>query len=215
MHGAMREILMDFEAGRPVAEGDYESFVGAMSRMRLEILNLSRELEDGISNLDPLTGATGRNGMLALLRRQHEVAKRTRHECLIAMMDLDLFKNVNDRYGHQAGDQVLVDVVRYVKSQLRPYDEFFRYGGEEFLLCAPFIDASDALVMVERLREGIASLSIDAGEGREVAITASFGVTSLDPELTIEESIARADRALYAAKAAGRNRSHTWDDVKA
>jgi diguanylate cyclase len=215
MHRAMTRILMDFGAGHAVTEGDYESFVGAMSRMRLEILNLSRELEDGIANLDPLTGATGRNGMLALLRRQQEVTRRTHQECLVAMMDLDLFKSVNDQYGHQAGDRVLVDVVRYVKTQLRPYDEFFRYGGEEFLLCAPFIDSLDALVMVERLREGISSLSIDCGEARNVNITASFGVTSLDPQLPIEESIARADRALYAAKAAGRNRSRTWDDLTA
>lgn len=212
MHRIAARILRDFVAGEPVDEGDYEGFVGAMTRMRLEILNLSRELEDSISNLDPLTGATGRNGMLALLRRQQEVTKRTQQSCLLAMMDLDLFKNVNDSFGHQAGDRVLVAIVRFIKMRLRPYDEFFRYGGEEFLLCAPFVTEASALVMVERLREGIGALVIDIGDEREVAITASFGVTTLDPEAPVEKSIERADRALYVAKSSGRNRTHVWDD---
>ncbi len=140
MHEIATRVLRGFVKGERVALRDYEDFVGAMTRMRLEVANLSRELEDGITNLDPLTGATSRKGMLALLRRQGEVVARTGQSCVVAMMDLDLFKIVNDRYGHQAGDQVLVEIVRFVKSRLRPYDEFFRYGGEEFLLCAPFAD---------------------------------------------------------------------------
>ncbi len=212
MHRIVAGILLTFGAGEPVAESDYAAFVNAMSRMRLEILNLSRELEDSISRLDPLTGATGRHGMLAHLRRQHEVVTRTQQSCLVAMMDLDYFKNINDGYGHPVGDQVLVATVGHVKTHLRPYDEFFRYGGEEFLLCVPFVDASGALSMVERLREGVAALEIDAGEGRVVKVTASFGLTMLDPGVPVEESIARADRALYGAKSAGRNRSLVWDE---
>ena len=126
------------------------------------------------------------------------------------MMDLDGFKTLNDKYGHQAGDLVLVAVARSVMSHLRPYDEFFRYGGDEFLVVTPATDQETGYGAVERLREQIASMDFDVGDGRSVQVTASFGVTVLDAEATVEESIGRADRALYAAKAAGRNQSRIW-----
>lgn len=212
MHRIAARILRGFVTNDAVEVGDFTSLVGAMRRLRLEIVNLSRELSDGITNLDPLTGATGRNGMLAVLRRHRELSERELESCVVVMMDLDLFKNVNDRFGHQAGDRVLVEIVRYIKMQLRPFDELFRYGGEEFLLCIPFVDLSSALLMVERLRDGVAALSIDIDDEREVQITISFGVALLDPVVPVEQSIARADRALYAAKSSGRNKSLLWEE---
>jgi diguanylate cyclase (GGDEF)-like protein len=211
MHRVATNILMASQVGDGIPVRDYENFVNAMARMRLEILTLSRELEDGLTNLDPLTGATSRIGMLPVLRRQQELVKRGLQSCTVAMMDLDLFKNVNDEFGHQAGDAVLTEVVRFVRTHLRPYDEFFRYGGEEFLLCSPGTDEYNGYDAVERLREGIAALRIDLGDGRVVGVTTSFGVAMLEADQPVEQTIARADQALYAAKAAGRDCVRRWD----
>ncbi|MHB1088379.1 MAG: diguanylate cyclase [Acidimicrobiales bacterium] len=211
MHHVATQILLASQSGEHVLLRDYETFVNAMSRMRLEILTLSRELEDSLTNLDPLTGAASRLGMLPVLRRQQELVKRNLQRCMIIMFDLDRFKDVNDNFGHQAGDRVLINIVQFVRSRLRPYDEFFRYGGEEFLVCTPGQDGTNGSDAIERLREGIAEMRIELDDGRIARITASFGVTTLDPDVPVEVSIARADKALYAAKAAGRDCVRRWD----
>ena len=210
LHRMAARLLRLSHAGEPIPVREYDSFVNAMSRLRSEIASLRHELADALTNRDPLTGAAGRIEMLAQLRVQQELVRRDVQPCTIAMMDLDLFKAVNDGHGHQAGDKVLIDTVRYVLEQLRPYDELYRYGGEEFLLCTPGADLGTGFVAVERLREGIARTPIDTESGIRLSITASFGVTLLDPDVPVEESIARADQALYAAKTAGRNRTHVW-----
>jgi diguanylate cyclase (GGDEF)-like protein len=126
------------------------------------------------------------------------------------MMDLDHFKTINDVYGHLAGDHVLAVLAGDIMARLRPYDKLFRYGGEEFLISMPHTDSKSGLNVVERLREGIAASSINY-EGKEIRITSSFGLTLLDPDVSVEKTVERADRALYAAKSSGRNCSRTWD----
>lgn len=212
LHRIGAQMLITSQVGtEPISVRDYDSFVNATSRMRGEILDLRHEFEEALTNIDPLTGATSRIGMLTRLRTEQQMVKRDLHPCTIAMMDLDLFKDVNDRYGHQVGDIVLTKTVRYVMTHLRPYDVFFRYGGEEFLLCAPGTDMETGYDAVERLCEGLAATPIDVGEGQVLRITASFGVTLLDPDVPVEESITRADQALYKAKASGRNQARIWD----
>lgn len=212
LHRIGAHMLITSQVGtEPISVRDYDSFVNAMSRMRGEIIDLRHEFEEALTNLDPLTGATSRIGMLTKLRTEQQMVKRDLHPCTIAMMDLDLFKDVNDRYGHQVGDIVLTETVRYVMTHLRPYDEFFRYGGEEFLLCAPGTDMETGYDAVERLCEGLAATPIDVGEGQVLRMTASFGVTLLDPDVPVEESITRADQALYKAKTSGRNQARIWD----
>jgi len=127
------------------------------------------------------------------------------------MIDLDNFKAVNDLHGHAAGDRVLAASVRYLIQHLRPYDKVFRYGGEEFLLCMPYTELSGGSDRIKELSEGLAALDIDIGEKEPVRITASFGLALLDPEIPVGASIDRADKALYAAKAAGRNCVRIWD----
>lgn len=211
LHRLAAAMLQISQLGEPIPIRDYENYLNAMTHMRAEIQGLRFELDDSLRNLDPLTGASSRIGMLSKLRRQQEVLKRELQTCAIAMMDLDHFKDVNDSYGHSAGDAVLAAVARQVLSNLRPYDEFFRYGGEEFLLWTPGTDLDEHCEAIGRLREGLANTDIDVGGGRVVQITASFGVTLPDPDVPVEESIERADQALYAAKVAGRNRLRAWD----
>jgi diguanylate cyclase len=209
LHEIGARMLLTSQAGEAVPVRDYEGFVNAVTRMRVEIAGLRHELDDGLTNIDPLTGATSRVGMLAKLRIQLQMVKRDLHPCTIAMMDLDLFKNINDRHGHQAGDRVLVEVVRHLMDNLRAYDEFYRYGGDEFLICIPGTDLNAATEAVERLRKDIAALAIDV-DGQPLGVTASFGLAQLDPDVVVEESIARADDALYRAKSAGRDQTQVW-----
>jgi diguanylate cyclase (GGDEF)-like protein len=149
--------------------------------------------------------------MLAQLRKQQGLVRRNLHATCVAMIDLDHFKDVNDNFGHAAGDDVLSQSARYLMSQMRPYDAFFRYGGEEFLFCAPDTDIRQGWAMVERLRVGLAERAIDGQIRPPIRVTASFGLAPLDPDIPVEQSIERADNALYAAKAAGRNRTIVWD----
>ena len=162
-------------------------------------------------NHDALTGAITRYGILPTLREQQELVKRHAQLCYVAMMDLDNFKAINDLHGHAAGDKVLAESVRYLIKHLRPYDKVFRYGGEEFLLCMPYTELTAGLDRVKELNAGIAALEIDIGEKEPIHVEASFGLALLDPDVPVEKSIDRADKALYAAKAAGRNCVVIWD----
>ncbi len=211
VHQFAARLLLDFSAKIAVSPNAYDNFAHALDRLRLEIFTLKREVEDSLYNRDPLTGAENRIGMLTKLRELLELVKRHLQHCCIAVMDLDHFKAVNDRHGHLIGDQVLSGVAHYLMEHLRPYDRVFRYGGEEFLICMPNTDQETGHTVIERLREGIAGTALAQAGENQVFITLSAGITLLDPDVTVEKSIERADRAMYAAKRAGRNRVLIWD----
>jgi diguanylate cyclase len=211
MHQFAASLLRSTVDGVPISISDYERFVSTMKLLRLEITTIRRELEDSLFNLDPLTGTPSRSGMLTKLRAERELVKRNVSTCVVVMMDLDDFKGVNDKYGHGVGDKVLVSSARYVMTHLRPYDKVFRYGGEEFLICLPGADLQSGHDIIDRLREELRSLPHDANGKGTFHTTVSFGLTLLDPDLPVELSIDRADKALYVAKTTGRNRAITWD----
>ncbi len=211
MHHLAMLLLISAHAGSPIAPLDYDNFSNALERLRLEISALERELENSLFNHDALTGAITRFDILPTLREQQELVKRHAQVCYIAMMDLDNFKAINDLHGHSAGDLVLVAAVHYLIKHLRPYDKVFRYGGEEFLLCMPYTELTAGFDRVKSLGEELAALEIDIGEKEPIHITASFGLTLLDADFPAGTSIDRADKALYAAKSAGRNCVKVWD----
>jgi diguanylate cyclase len=211
MHESAAKLLLAAQQDVPLSVQYYERFVNSLKRMRLEIQTVRRDLEDAFNNLDPLTGASNRIGMLTKLREQQEMVKRKLHTCSIAMMDVDHFKVVNDTHGHLVGDRVLSASARHVLAHLRPYDRVFRYGGEEFLILLPATDQTDGYAIVGRLGEELASIPHDTKSQASFHVTASFGLTLLDADVTVEQSIDRADKALYAAKTTGRNRTVIWD----
>lgn len=213
MHQLASQLLKHGENNSSVDLIIYDQFANSVERLRLQITSLQRELQDSLFNLDPLTGAYNRIGMLTRLREQHELVKRKAQQCSIAMMDLDLFKKVNDDYGHKIGDLVLTSVVQYILKHIRSYDTIFRYGGEEFLLCMQQTNIVEAADFINRIREGIETLIIKSDTEPSPRITASFGITILDPDVFVEESIDRADQALYKAKEDGRNRSIVWKET--
>jgi len=124
----------------------------------------------------------------------------------VTMIDLDDFKICNDTFGHQFGDEVLKRVSATLKANMRLYDSVGRYGGEEFLIVQPEAGESDALVMVERLKDKVAEERF-YGEGRELTVTFSAGIAEWDRRIVSEELIRAADCALYAAKHAGKNQT--------
>lgn len=154
---------------------------------------------------DPLTGLANRRTAQIRLDAACQRARRQHAHLSVLMLDLDRFKQVNDRWGHTNGDRVLVAVAQALHEELRASDLAVRYGGEEFMAILPDTNAADALEVAERIRLRIERLRIDL-PGTQVAITISIGVAALLPEDTADTVVARADGALYAAKNAGRNR---------
>jgi diguanylate cyclase (GGDEF)-like protein len=121
------------------------------------------------------------------------------------MVDLDHFKSVNDEHGHQVGDIVIQETVRWIERILRPYDIFARYGGEEFIIFLSDIDKKSALHVTERIRALIEESEITQ-KGKSFNVTASLGVAAAAPVNNLNDAIALADGALYKAKQDGRNR---------
>jgi diguanylate cyclase len=214
MHQLAGRLLLAAAGGSTIGVHDYELFTSAVKSLRLEAATLERELQDLLSHIDPLTGVNSRTSLLTILRELHALVKRKVMPCSIVMIDLDRFKAINDTYGHQAGDHVLVSCAQFLMRHLRIYDKVFRYGGEEFLLALQNASPEVAMRIVELLREGLAKLPVYYND-MLVGVTASFGVASLSPELTVEESLDHADQALYAAKSGGRNRVQLWKETDA
>jgi diguanylate cyclase (GGDEF)-like protein len=209
MHQFAARLLLAAAEGTPIGVQDYELFTSAVKSLRLEATTLKRELEDMISHIDPLTGANSRTLLLTVLRELHALVKRNVMPCSVVMMDLDHFKTINDTYGHQAGDRVLIACARYVMQHLRPYDKVFRYGGEEFVLTLQSTNSEVALGVVGNLREGLAKLPVYYND-MLIGVTASFGVAPLSSDFSVEQSLDHADQALYAAKSSGRNCAQLW-----
>ncbi|PIW27375.1 MAG: hypothetical protein COW30_10390 [Rhodospirillales bacterium CG15_BIG_FIL_POST_REV_8_21_14_020_66_15] len=160
-----------------------------------------------LATTDDLTGAKNRRHFME--RAELEVHRLRRHRVpfSVALLDLDHFKNVNDTYGHQAGDEVLKEAVQRWQKGRRPFDTLGRLGGEEFAILLPGADAGAAMTVAERLRAVIADQPFDTVAG-PIAVTVSIGVAEAeDGDQSIEGTLGRADAALYQSKRAGRNRT--------
>jgi diguanylate cyclase len=170
----------------------------------VELKAAYRRIEE-LAELDELTGSFNRRSIMRMLDDEIARAHRSRTPCSIALIDLDWFKRVNDAYGHPTGDEVLRTFAITVFANIRHIDKFGRYGGEEFLLVLPDTPDGVAMRTLDRLRAIIADLDWSAFSP-SLQVTISAGVATLNPHETPDTFLARADRALYAAKAGGRNR---------
>ncbi|MEW5892912.1 MAG: diguanylate cyclase [Pseudomonadota bacterium] len=206
MHDAARQLLQQHQPGTPVDPAAYERFMELAISFQMEARQFQYTLLQRVCAVDQLTGAGNRYAMFHRLIEEKERAGRTEHPCVIALMDMDHFKQINDVYGHIAGDIVLKSVAQYLTRSLRKYDSIFRYGGEEFLICLPDTALKTAEKRLEQLREGLAELTIPIGAAMPLRLTASFGLGYLRPGFPIQDSIQHVDDALRKAKEAGRNR---------
>ncbi|MBC7989083.1 MAG: GGDEF domain-containing protein [Luteimonas sp.] len=169
---------------------------------------LQRSQLEAIASRDPLTGASNRRGMEAELEVAMASSIRTRKPLSLLVFDLDHFKQVNDSFGHEAGDELLVRVADVVRGTVRTDDRFFRLGGEEFGLLLPNANAASLRNIAEKLRVAVASEVQCHGR----SITISIGATCFCPGESASDWLGRTDAAMYRAKRSGRNRSVFEDE---
>lgn len=166
----------------------------------------------GAATHDPLTQVLNRAGFQMLSIRQLRRNQIEQRGTAVLLMDLDRFKQVNDRYGHAAGDEVLIAFTTTVRDALRPTDLLGRHGGEEFCALLTVDDIGVATAVAERIRSRVEALRTATG-GEPIAVTVSIGVAMLRAgESVVDAALVRADRAMYRAKQAGRNRVEAYDD---
>lgn len=205
MHRQARRLAQLRMAGEAVSEKDYQAFVSLRNELRNAIKTMILRVNASLAGADSLTGAFNRNQMRERLERLISRTEADRVTGFLLMLDLDHFKTVNDRFGHQTGDLVLAGIGKCVRAHIRDGDLFFRYGGEEFLLAVSQSDIDAVLALSERLRVAIAAIGFSSENGEEFHVTTSIGVAPLRPRMSVDEAIFSADKALYDAKAAGRN----------
>ncbi len=179
-------------------------------RLLVQLIDMTtqRQLEQqlrGLAELDPLTGALNRRRLDALLRAGG-TRRTTDTTTAFAMVDLDHFKEVNDTLGHQAGDEILVGVVSAMRTVLRPSDQLARLGGDEFAVVLPGVDIDEAEEVVARLSAAVRRFAATRSAEVERAVTASIGLAICEGGHDPSTTLAAADRALYRAKADGRDR---------
>lgn len=184
--------------------GTLNSMLAAIQKAKSELLQAQESLRFHAEH-DALTGVLNRRAVRDLLRRELARCRREKHTLGVIVVDVDHFKKINDRYGHAAGDAVLVTVVQRITSMLRTYDSLGRYGGEEFLIVAPGCDLPVAQRLAERIRATISDEAIDLGDN-SAKVTVSMGVTLGTADSDPEFLVAQADTAMYTAKRNGRNR---------
>lgn len=173
-------------------------------------LELARADLDVLATRDELTGVHNRRHFLVRADREWSRCRRYDMAAALLMIDVDLFKRINDVHGHLAGDLMLREIARAIGDTLRQPDLLGRFGGEEFMVFLPHADPLGALDAAERIRERVSNLSLD-WKGLTVRTTVSIGVIAFDPSHdSFAAMIQDADQALYAAKDAGRNCVRTF-----
>jgi diguanylate cyclase (GGDEF)-like protein len=182
--------------------------VAIVATVAWHYLRVQRALETAlrrVAELDPLTNVLNRAGLMAALRRRQAEFLRYGTGYSIVLIDVDHFKQVNDRFGHAAGDQVLRRVAEIIKASVRDVDTVGRYGGEEFIALLPSTALDSAQATAERIRIAIAQVPIRVARA-QLHVTVSAGVAQVERTIGVEELIANADSAMYEAKRRGRNR---------
>jgi diguanylate cyclase (GGDEF)-like protein len=210
------DIVVGMEAGaddyitKPFDKNELKVRLRAGERilkLQDELISAREALREQATH-DPLTGLWNHASILDILKQELVRARRQEISVGVVMIDLDHFKNINDTYGHLAGDKVLHEAAQRIKAATRPYDHVGRYGGEEFLLVLPGCDDSNALSLAERLCACVNKEGIRIDEGL-VKVTISLGTVSCSnaKEVKVNSLIQAADKSLYQAKNAGRNRA--------
>lgn len=187
------------------AWAENELKTSALSEAQTQMLKELTETKR-IALIDPLTKVWNRNGMDVLMHREIERARRQQQRVVLMMLDVDHYKDVNDRHGHQAGDVALKEIAQRIRSSVRPSDVIVRYGGDEFLLFAADCPDETAKILAQRILSRVRDEPIEAGTAKfNVSVTIGVSSAVATQELDAERLKKLADEALYDAKAAGRN----------
>jgi len=221
VHGL--QIGADDYLPKPFSTRELEARIFAALRNKTtqtELAERNRQLEsmlhhvESLAITDPLTGIFNRRRFTDVLRREVAVARRYKNALSLLMLDLDHFKTINDRFGHDAGDDVLRAIATTLTSGLREVDLAARYGGEEFAVIMPQTAKPNAAIVASRIANHIAEMELQF-QGQVVRLTSSIGVADIaDLKVVEADSLVKAaDIALYEAKRTGRNRIVLFDDT--
>ncbi len=206
----MAGTLESFAEVESIRHKKFEASIGLLQDKLGEAHAECNELYNEISHLrvktqlDPLTGLPNRSGFLERAQQEFERALRYGNKLSLAVADIDHFKLVNDRYGHKAGDTVIVEVGAMIASNLRNSDFVCRYGGEEFVMLLVETPLEKAVPVADKIREAVGNCPF-AFRDKRVQVTISVGIAELEPGQSISDLVEKADVSLYAAKSAGRN----------
>lgn len=179
--------------------------IRAKLQQQREALAQALEVNRELATRDELTGLINRRAMLDLMALEHSRSLRSGRPLLLAQLDIDHFKPINDQHGHATGDRALQAFAGTVRASLRDTDVLARWGGEEFVLMLTDTSADQARGLLERIRQAVQALEIAHSAG-SLQLTVSIGLAQHLPGDTVEHTLERADQALYRAKALGRNR---------
>ncbi|WP_210543033.1 GGDEF domain-containing protein [Rhodoferax sp. PAMC 29310] len=201
--GATRAMARDSQAIRDELNGMREKALAT----EVELATLHQELDRASTQArhDPLTGALNRKGLDEALEREVSKVRRTNTPLCMALLDIDNFKNINDKLGHATGDAALTHLAKVARDAMRPQDTLARYGGEEFVLLLPDTAQDKGIEAMTRLQRELTKHFFMAG-AEKVLITFSAGVAQMNSDETGIEAIRRADQAMYLAKRSGKNR---------
>jgi two-component system, cell cycle response regulator len=213
-------IGADDYLAKPFEDQELEARIFAALRVKAahsELRDRNQQLEsmlhsvEALASTDALTGLFNRRRFADVLKREFAVTKRYKNTLSCLVLDLDHFKQINDRYGHDAGDQVLKEVARRITGSLREVDLAARYGGEEFVVLLPHTSKTDARIVAERLLKNVRKQEFNFG-GQVVTVTTSIGLAgNSDVDTNNPDDLVKAaDIALYEAKRAGRNQVVTY-----
>jgi len=195
-------------------DGTFRGVVEAMRDIanRDKVEGLFTELQK-MAITDGLTGLYNHRHFKERLYAEFTRTKRIPEPLSLLLIDIDLFKSINDSHGHPAGDEILQDVSGVIKNNVRDIDVLARYGGEEFAVILPCTDRSGAVRMAERLRRSVAEKAFYI-DWKEIKVTISVGAATYPQDATdSDDLIVKADQALYRAKSKGRNQSSLWDEM--
>ncbi|MGD0586493.1 MAG: GGDEF domain-containing protein [Oryzomonas sp.] len=172
--------------------------------LNTRLVELDRSL-DLVTRIDPMTGLTNRRHIKEMVEQEYSRAQRHNRTFSIILADIDSFKKINDTYGYNAGDDVLVEVSRVLKGCVRSEDVCARWGGEEFLILLPETTIEGALAVAQKIHESVAMTEFKAYKPG-IRATISIGLSEFKPDQALFECVSRADHALQEAKKAGKNR---------
>ncbi len=194
------------------ADVDFMTILARRAASAIGLTRLVEELKE-LAQTDELTGLSNRREFMSRGRTEFERESRTDRPLSAIVFDIDRFKAINDRYGHATGDEVLVEIARRCRGQLRAFDIVGRIGGEEFAILLPEVERAVAARIAERIRASVAAAPIATEKGA-VSATITLGVADRSRTTTgLAMLLDRADTALYEGKAAGRNRVATLDET--
>lgn len=206
LHTSAKLVILATPDGEALPIKDYEKILTRFDEFVTAVRRLERAFSEAAAGLDPLTGLRTRVGLQEDFNREMSRLKNAKTPFVLAMMDLDHFKQINDAHGHETGDRVLVAASNCLLRHIRTYDDAYRMGGEEFLIILKGVGHELASAVLERLRAEITRLGLKAPNSLPLEVSASFGFVEAAEGKDLDALLAAADAALYKAKRDGRNR---------